>query len=89
VARLVFTANLQRHVASPTIEVTAATVREGLEVVFAATPVLRSYLLDDQGRLRKHMSIFVDGEQVRDRAGLSDRLGADSEVYVMQALSGG
>jgi sulfur-carrier protein len=89
VARLVFTANLQRHVASPTVEVTATTVREGLELVFAGTPALRSYLLDDQGRLRKHMSIFVDGEQVRDRAGLSDRLGPDSEVYVMQALSGG
>jgi sulfur-carrier protein len=89
VARVVFTANLQRHVPSPAVDVAGATVREALEVVFAATPALRSYLLDDQGRLRKHMSIFLDGEQIQDRAGLSDPLRADSEVYVIQALSGG
>jgi sulfur-carrier protein len=89
VPRVVFTANLQRHVASPTVEVPGATVREALDRVFAAAPALRSYVLDDQGRLRKHMSVFLDGEQVQDRAGLSDRLRADSEIYVMQALSGG
>jgi hypothetical protein len=33
--------------------------------------------------------IFVDGERVGDRRQLSDRVGADSEVYVVQALSGG
>jgi hypothetical protein len=84
-----FTQNLKRHLAVPTAEVEGATVREALDRVFEANPQLRGYVLDDQGRLRKHVSVFVDGEMVQDRDGLSDALGSGSEVFVMQALSGG
>ena len=87
--KVVFTANLQRHVPCPPTEVQARTVQEALEKVFAATPRLRGYVVDERGGLRKHMTVFVDGEQVKDRARLSDPVGADAEVYVMQALSGG
>ncbi len=52
-------------------------------------PRLRGYLLDDQGSLRRHVALFVDGVQVRDRRGLGDPLQDDSEIYVVQALSGG
>ncbi|MDX2092712.1 MAG: MoaD/ThiS family protein [Kofleriaceae bacterium] len=88
-ATVTFTPNLQRHVECPTEVVAGATVREVLEGVFAANPRLRGYVLDDQGALRKHMSVFVDGEQVADRERLSDPVRATSELYVMQALSGG
>jgi len=88
-ARVVFTANLQRHLASPPAEVAARTVREALEAVFAGNPRLRSYVLDDQGCVRKHVSIFVDGEQLRDRERLEDAIAAGAEIYVLQALSGG
>ena len=50
---------------------------------------LRGYILDDQGRLRKHVAIFVDGNMIRDRLGLSDLVHLHSEVFVVQALSGG
>jgi molybdopterin synthase sulfur carrier subunit len=87
--RVVFTANLQRHVACPPVTVAGGTVHEVLEAVFAGNPLLRSYLLDDQGQVRKHMSIFVDGEQLRDRQRQSDPVRKDGEIFVMQALSGG
>lgn len=87
--RVAFTVNLQRHVACPTVEVEAATVREALDRVFADNPRARGYVLDDQGALRKHMAIFVNGDQVRDRLTLSDAVAADDEIYIMQALSGG
>jgi sulfur-carrier protein len=51
--------------------------------------VARSYVLDDQSELRKHMNVFVDGNRVRDRVHLSDPVPADAEVYIIQALSGG
>lgn len=88
-ARVVFTANLQRHVPCPPISVDAATVGEALEKVFDDNPRLRGYVVDERGVLRKHMTVFVNGEQIRDRAGLSESLCADAEIYVMQALSGG
>jgi molybdopterin converting factor small subunit len=88
-ARVVFTNNLQRHVACPPAEAHGATVREVLEAVFSQNETARGYVLDEQGALRKHMLVFVNGEQVRDRVHLSDPVVAGDEVYVMQALSGG
>jgi hypothetical protein len=60
-----------------------------LDAVFAGNPRARGYVLDDQGALRKHMVIFIDGGTIRDRQTLSDTVAEDAELYVMQALSGG
>lgn len=87
--RVAFTANLRRHLDVPTVEVTGATVQQALAAVFAQNPALRGYILDDQGALRRHVSIFVGGEQIRDREGQSDALPNGAELYIMQALSGG
>jgi sulfur-carrier protein len=89
VATVVFTQNLKRHVECPTETVAGDTVRAVLEAVFTDNRRLRGYVLDDQGALRHHMMVFVDGEPIADRAALSDPVRATSEVYVMQALSGG
>jgi molybdopterin synthase sulfur carrier subunit len=87
--KVAFTENLQRHVPCPPVEVAGSTLREVLDNVFADNPRLRGYVLDEQGALRKHMVIFIDGRQVTDRSALSDAVAPTSEVYVMQALSGG
>jgi sulfur-carrier protein len=89
VARVVFTPNIQRHVECPEAEAGGGSVREVLDNVFAANPQARSYVLDDQASLRRHMTVFVDGRAVRDRARLSDPVAAGSTIYVFQALSGG
>jgi hypothetical protein len=88
-ARVVFTQNIQRHVECPETEAGGGRVRDVLDNVFAANPQARSYVLDDQGGLRRHMTVFVDGRAVRDRVRLSDPVAADSTIYVFQALSGG
>jgi hypothetical protein len=64
-------------------------VREVLDNLFVALPRARSYVLDDQAALRRHMSIFIDGEMISDRQHLSDPVQADSHIYIFQALSGG
>lgn len=88
-ATLSFTANLRRHVEAPAARVGGATVRQALEWYFQANPQVRSYVLDDQGALRKHVAIFLNQELIRDRVGLSDPVGENDEIYVVQALSGG
>lgn len=88
-AHVSFTPNLKRHVECPVAKVPGATVREVLDAVFADNPVLRGYVLDDQGGLRRHMSVFVGDRQVKDRTGLSDAVGPDARIFVAQALSGG
>ena len=88
-ADVAFTPNLQRHVECPRRDAPGSTVREVLEGVFADNPRLRGYIVDERGALRRHMVVFVDGRQISDRERLSDRVGPRSDVYVMQALSGG
>jgi sulfur-carrier protein len=89
VAKVYFTPNIQRHVACPEAEAPGRTVREVLDGVFAANPQARSYVLDDQAGLRRHMTIFVDGHTIRDRTQLSDPVSEASRIHVFQALSGG
>ena len=89
VASVVFTPNLKRHVDCPDVEARGATVREVLDRVFADHPRLRGYVVDERGALRKHMVIFIDGRQIADRQQLGDPVEPGSELYVMQALSGG
>ena len=71
------------------LEVRAGSVREALDGVFAAHPTLRGYVLDEQGAVRHHVAVFVDGDAIRDKRDLSQPLAERAEVYVMQALSGG
>lgn len=84
-----FTANIQRHVACPPLEVEGATLGAVFAAYFAAHPAARGYVLDDQGRVRKHMAVFIDGRQVEDRAGLTDAVAPSAVIDVIQALSGG
>ena len=84
-----FTPNLARQTTTASCQVEGGTVAEALQAVFAELPALRGYVLDDQGAVRTHVVIFVDGTSLRDRQGLSDPLKPDSDVFVMQALSGG
>src|SRR5215813_1738953 len=84
-----FTPNIQRHVFCPDTEAAGNSVREVLDHVFAENPRARSYVLDDQAALRKHMTIFVDGRMIRDRARLADPVAENSTIHVLQALSGG
>jgi len=84
-----FTPNIQRHVACPSSEVQGRTVREVLEAFFSDNERARGYVLDDRGGLRTNVVVFVDGEAVKDRTGLTDAVAEDGEVHVMQALSGG
>lgn len=71
------------------LEMPGARLHEVLEGVFARYPTLRGYVLDERGTVRQHVAVFVDNEAIRDKHDLRQALGEHSEVYVMQALSGG
>ncbi len=88
-AEIIFTKHLERFLSAPPRSAAGGTVRAVLGSVFEDNPDLQGYVLDDQGRLRKHVTVFIDGRMIRDRNGLSDVVDETSQVYVMQALSGG
>ena len=68
------------------VEADGATIGELLDDLDQRYPGIRFRIVDEQGRLRPHVSIFVNAERERD---LSTTLEGIDEVTVMQALSGG
>lgn len=88
-ATVVFTTNLQRHIDCPMKQADGETVRAVLNAVFAGNPKLRTYILDDQDRVRQHVHIYINNERIQDVVTLGDRIGAGDELFVFQALSGG
>ncbi len=86
---IAFTPQLRRFLATPEVTSPATTLRGALDDAFAVNPLLRGYVLDDQGHLRANMAVFIDGRRSKDHIALADPLQADSRVYVLQALSGG
>ena len=63
-----FAPALTRHVACPPQDVDAATLRAALDAAFAAAPALRGYVLDEQGAVRKHVAVFVNGDMIASRS---------------------
>lgn len=85
-----FTKNLDRFFPGlGTISVEANTVAEVVSAIDQQFPGLADYIVDERGRLRQHVNIFVGEDMILDRHALSDSVAADSQVYIFQALSGG
>ncbi|MFK8112650.1 MAG: MoaD/ThiS family protein [Rubripirellula sp.] len=89
-ANFEFSAQLARHVECP-VEVTvdAESLQDALLSLFEIHPLLRDYVLEADGVLRKHITLFVDGEMVAADGQLDIPLSGRSEVFVMQAVAGG
>jgi molybdopterin converting factor small subunit len=67
-------------------EAKGATIGEILEDLEHQYPGIRFRMIDEQHRIRRHIRIFINGEQVD---GLSQAVAAADEVVIVQALSGG
>ncbi len=83
------TSHLRRVAPGGPTRVEATTLGAALDAYFATAPKVRSYILDDQGRLRRHVAVFIDGQLLTNKSDLARRVAPSSEIYVMQALSGG
>ena len=67
------------------VEVGGSTIGECLTALEREHPNLKGWVLDDQGRIRTHVNVFVGDA----RAALDRTAGENDEIYVLQAISGG
>jgi molybdopterin converting factor small subunit len=65
------------------------TIIEAFVMLGRDYPGIRQRVLDDQGNIRRHVNVFVDGENVRFAQGGATQVTHDSEVWIYPALSGG
>lgn len=85
-----FTSQLVKQVDCPALHSTQGdTVRSALETLFDQFPGLREQVLSSEGSVLPHLAIFVNGEMINSDSGLDAVLRDGSDVFVMQAVSGG
>lgn len=65
------------------------TVGEAFVMLGRDYPAIRQRVLDDQNNIRRHVNVFVNGENVRFAQGDETQVSNDSEVWIYPALSGG
>lgn len=71
------------------IEAEGDTLSGALDAVFEQHPKLRGYVLDEHGAVRHHVAIFIDGVAIGDKKNLGTAVSKGTEIYILQALSGG
>lgn len=71
------------------VNIEASTVADIVKKLDGIYPRMSSYIIDEQGALRKHVNIFIGNSIIEDKTSLADKVSEDDEVYIMQALSGG
>ena len=77
---------LQSYTGGACVEAEGATLDALLADLDRRYPGIRFRMIDEQARIRRHIRVFVGGEQVSE---LASPLGAGDEVVIVQALSGG
>jgi molybdopterin converting factor small subunit len=89
-AKIRFTSALKRFFPNLSeLDTEGETVRDVLTNIEKLYPGISNYLLQDDGALRKHVNIFVQGNLIENRHTLSDPVRKTDEVLIFQALSGG
>ena len=80
---------LAGHRAEIRLESAAGTLAEALAVLWADAPAIRDRVMSELGRVRPHINIFVDGEDIRYSGGLATTVRDGAEVFIVPAVSGG
>jgi molybdopterin synthase sulfur carrier subunit len=72
------------------VDLTAeAPLAEVLDRAFEPWPVLGSRVRDERGQIRRHVNVFIDGEDAKRAQGVQTPVGPNSTVHVINAVSGG
>ena len=67
------------------IEVAAATVGEAIRALEASHPKLAGWIVDEQGHVRPHINVFVNGDRMREDAPLAP----GDRIHILPSISGG
>lgn len=66
-----------------------APLSQVLDAAFEPWPILASRIRDERGEIRRHVNVFVDGEDAKRAEGVRTEVGPQATVHVINAVSGG
>ena len=71
------------------VSVPGETVAAALDGLTTQYPLLRSHLFDSSGKLRRHINLFVNSDNMRDLQGLETPLQAGDVIKILPSITGG
>ena len=71
------------------IEASPATLRDAFDLLYKTCPGIRDRLVNEEGRLREHINVFVGSEDIRFTGDFSTPLRPGDEISILPAISGG
>jgi molybdopterin converting factor small subunit len=71
------------------VQSSSATVGEALQELWQLHVGLRDRVVNEQGQLRTHVNIFVDGENIRRKQLLETPISNPTEITILPSVSGG
>lgn len=86
VVRMLIASPLRPYTGADEVALCGATLGALLDNLEARYPGTRFRIVDEQGRIRRHMRFFLNGEPIFD---LAQSVKPTDEVAMVQALSGG
>lgn len=75
--------------AEVSVEGGAGTLAAALVRLWSECPAIRDRVMTELGRVRPHINVFVDGENIRYSGGLDTPVRDGAEIYLLPAVSGG
>jgi molybdopterin converting factor small subunit len=71
------------------VPVQGAAVMDALNDAVEKYPALKAQIFDSNGKLRRHINIFVNDQSIRELDGLDTKLKETDRVTLLASISGG
>jgi sulfur-carrier protein len=71
------------------IPVSGGTISQALNDLTRQYPSIKTHIMDDKGRLRRHVNLFVNKENIRTLNGLDTPVKENDKIILMPSISGG
>ena len=69
--------------------VQGGTVMDALNNAVEKYPALKSHVFDSSGKLRRHIHVFVNDENIKELKGLKTKLKEEDRITLLASISGG
>lgn len=71
------------------LEKEMTSLRTVLDAAVLARPLLGARIRDETGALRRHVNVFVDGQDIRRLGGLDVPVGPGAVIHILPSIAGG
>lgn len=71
------------------VQITGSTVSQAINDLTSQYPAIKPHIIDNQGRLRRHVNLFINKENINNLNGLDTSIEESDIIILMPSIMGG